>query len=65
MQNEDTKSLGASELDPRSTESRNGIVGREDLSTTPGIRVTKLRLSAEARESLNAHVPSLGQVRQG
>jgi hypothetical protein len=56
---------GAHRQDSPEAELAPRIVGREDLSKTTGIRVTKLKLSPEALESLNAHVPAVGAVRQG
>lgn len=39
------------------------IRGQEDVSKSSGLKITKLNLSVEALESLNAHVPDLGLVR--
>jgi hypothetical protein len=45
-----------------STDSNGWIRSREDISRSPGLKVTKLNLSVEALESLNAHVPGLSAV---
>lgn len=44
-------------------DSKNWIQGQEELSQSAGLKITKLILSAEALEMLNAHVPEFGPIR--